>query len=121
MIPILERLKKEILLLDGSMGALLQGRGLPPGYAPDLWNLEKPEEIAAVHAEYANAGSNILLTNTFGASRLRLAEYNAESRIREINFAGVELARRASKGKAYIAGDIGPSGTTVAPVGDLAF
>ena len=121
MIPILERLKKEVLLLDGSMGALLQGRGLPPGYAPDLWNLEKPEEIAAVHAEYANAGSNILLTNTFGASRLRLAEYNAESRIREINFAGVELARRASKGKAYIAGDIGPSGTTVAPVGDLAF
>ena len=121
MIPILERLKKEILLLDGSMGALLQGRGLPPGYAPDLWNLEKPEEIAAVHAEYANAGSNILLTNTFGASRLRLAEYNAESRIREINFAGVELARRASKGKAYIAGDIGPSGTTIAPVGDLAF
>jgi len=120
-IPILERLKKEILLLDGSMGALLQGRGLPPGYAPDLWNLEKPEEIAAVHAEYANAGSNILLTNTFGASRLRLAEYNAESRIREINFAGVELARRASKGKAYIAGDIGPSGTTIAPVGDLAF
>ena len=121
MIPILERLKKEILLLDGSMGALLQGRGLPPGYAPDLWNLEKPEEIAAVHAEYANAGSNILLTNTFGASRLRLAEYNAEARIREINFAGVELARRASKGKAYIAGDIGPSGTTIAPVGDLAF
>ena len=121
MIPILERLKKEVLLLDGYMGALLQGRGLPPGYAPDLWNLEKPEEIAAVHAEYANAGSNILLTNTFGASRLRLAEYNAESRIREINFAGVELARRASKGKAYIAGDIGPSGTTIAPVGDLAF
>ena len=121
MIPILERLKKEILLLDGSMGALLQGRGLPPGYAPDLWNLEKPEEIAAVHAEYATAGSNILLTNTFGASRLRLAEYNAEARIREINFAGVELARRASKGKAYIAGDIGPSGTTIAPVGDLAF
>jgi 5-methyltetrahydrofolate--homocysteine methyltransferase len=120
-ISILERLRKEILLLDGSMGALLQGRGLPPGYAPDLWNLEKPDEIAAVHAEYAAAGSNILLTNTFGASRLRLAEYGAESRIREINRAGVELARRASKGKAYIAGDIGPSGTTIAPVGDLSF
>ena len=121
MISILERLRKEILLLDGSMGALLQGRGLPPGYAPDLWNIEKPDEIAAVHAEYAAAGSNILLTNTFGASRLRLAEYGAESRIREINRAGVELARRASKGKAYIAGDIGPSGTTIAPVGDLSF
>lgn len=121
MIPILERLQREILLLDGSMGALLQGRGLPPGYAPDLWNLEKPQEIQAVHAEYSQAGSTILLTNTFGASRLRLAEYQAESRIREINEAGVALARRASKGHAYIAGDIGPSGSTIAPFGEISF
>lgn len=121
LIPILERLQREILLLDGSMGALLQGRGLPPGYAPDLWNLERPDDIAAVHAEYAQAGSNILLTNTFGASRLRLQEYQAESRIREINEAGVLLARRASKGKAYIAGDIGPSGSTIAPFGEITF
>lgn len=121
MIPLLERLQKEILLLDGSMGALLQGRGLPPGYAPDLWNLERPEDIVAVHAEYARAGSDILLTNTFGASRLRLEEYQAASRIREINFAGVALARKASKGKAYIAGDIGPSGSTIAPFGEISF
>ncbi len=121
MIPLLERLQRDILLLDGSMGALLQGRGLPPGYAPDLWNLERPDDIAAVHAEYAEAGSDILLTNTFGASRLRLQEYHAESRIREINEAGVVLARRASKGKAYIAGDIGPSGSTIAPFGEITF
>lgn len=121
MIPLLERLKKDILILDGSMGALLQGRGLPPGYAPDLWNLERPKDIQAVHAEYRAAGSDILLTNTFGASRRRLAEYQAEGRIREINHAGVELARRAAQGKAYIAGDIGPFGSTIAPFGDTTF
>ncbi|MGC8529655.1 MAG: homocysteine S-methyltransferase family protein [Leptospirillia bacterium] len=121
MIPLLERLKKDILILDGSMGALLQGRGLPPGYAPDLWNLERPKDIQAVHAEYRAAGSDILLTNTFGASRRRLAEYQAEGRIREINHAGVELARRAAAGKAYVAGDIGPFGSTIAPFGDTTF
>ena len=119
--PLLERLKYEVLLLDGSMGALLQSRGLPAGYAPDLWNIEKPQEIQAVHTEYVNAGSDIILTNTFGASRLRLSEYNAQDRIREINFQAVELAQRASRGKAYVAGDIGPSGTTIAPFGDLPF
>ena len=103
------------------MGALLQSRGLPAGYAPDLWNLERPSDIQNVHAEYVDAGSDIILTNTFGSSRLRLREYNSEDRIGEINRAGVELARRASRGRAYIAGDIGPSGTTIAPFGDLSF
>lgn len=117
----MERLKSEILLLDGSMGALLQSRGLPAGYAPDLWNLERPQEIQHVHSEYVNAGSDIILTNTFGSSRLRLREYDAENRIVEINRAGVELAHRASRGRAYVAGDIGPSGTTIAPFGDLPF
>ncbi len=121
MTPLLERLKQDILILDGSMGALLQGRGLPPGYAPDLWNLERPQDIQAVHAEYRAAGSDILLTNTFGASRRRLAEYQAEGRIREINVAGVDLARRAAAGKAYVAGDIGPFGSTIAPFGDTTF
>ena len=102
--PLLERLKNEILLLDGSMGALLQSRGLPPGYATDLWNLERPQDIQQVHSEYVEAGSDIILTNTFGSSRLRLREYDAEGQIREINEAGVEMARRAAKGKAYVAG-----------------
>ncbi len=119
--PILDRLKKEILILDGSMGALLQGRGLPMGYAPDLWNLEKPKAIEEVHREYFKAGSDIVLTNTFGASHLRLAEYQAEGKLKEINRAAVDIARRATDGKAYVAGDIGPSGTTIAPFGELAF
>jgi len=118
---ILDRLKREVMLLDGSMGALLQGRGLPAGYAPDLWNLEKPDVIVAVQREYASAGANILLTNTFGASRRRLAEYDAYDRLREINEAAVAHARAASDGRALVAGDIGPCGTTVQPFGEIPF
>lgn len=119
---ILERLKNEVLILDGSMGALLQGRGLPNGYAPDLWNLERPNDILAVHKEYVQAGSDIVLANTFGASKIRLEEYNAYGKLKDINYAAVDLARKAfGEKKGYVAGDIGPCGTTVAPFGELAF
>lgn len=118
----LDRLRREILILDGSMGALLQSRGLPDGYAPDLWNTEKPEAIEAVHREYIEAGSTIVLTNTFGATRLRLGEYQAEGRVREINRAAVQVARKAAAGRnVLVAGDIGPSGTTLEPFGELPF
>ena len=116
------RLRSEVLILDGSMGAFLQARGLPDGYAPDLWNVEQPDAIIAVHREYVNAGADILLTNTFGASRLRLAEYNAADRVRELNAAAVQNARRAiGDARTLVAGDIGPSGTTLQPGGELPF
>ncbi len=110
------------MILDGSMGALLQSRKLPDGYAPDLWNLENPQAIESVHREYIDAGSDIVLTNTFGATSLRLGEYGAAAQLREINEAAVSIARRAAAGRAVlVAGDIGPSGTTVEPFGDLPF
>jgi len=116
------RLRSEVLILDGSMGAFLQARGLPDGYAPDLWNTEQPDAIIEVHREYVNAGADILLTNTFGASKLRLAEYDAAHRVREINAAAVQNARRAiGDRRALVAGDIGPCGTTLQPGGELAF
>ena len=118
---ILERLSRGVMILDGSMGALLQGRGLPSGYAPDLWNLEKPEAIEAVQREYVQAGSDILLTNTFGASRRRLAEYDAYGKLKDINRAAVAIARRAGGSATLVAGDIGPSGTTVQPFGEIPF
>ncbi|HET6372775.1 MAG TPA: homocysteine S-methyltransferase family protein [Candidatus Polarisedimenticolia bacterium] len=118
---ILDRLRTQTLILDGSMGALLQGRGLPSGYAPDLWNLEKPDAIVAVQREYAAAGADILLTNTFGASRRRLAEYDAQGRLKEINEAAVAIARKAGGAKVLVAGDIGPCGTTVQPFGEIPF
>ncbi len=116
------RLQREVLILDGSMGAFLQARGLPDGYAPDLWNVEQPEAIVSVHREYVNAGADLVLTNTFGASKLRLAEYGAQDRVREINEAAVQNARRAIGDKrVLVAGDIGPSGTTLQPGGELPF
>jgi 5-methyltetrahydrofolate--homocysteine methyltransferase len=120
-VVITERLRREVLVLDGSMGALLQGRGLPAGYAPDLWNLENPGAIEAVQREYVRAGARILLTNTFGASRRRLAEYDAQDRLREINAAAVAIARRAGGDGVLVAGDIGPCGTTVQPFGEIPF
>ena len=118
---ILDRLRQGVMILDGSMGALLQGRGLPAGYAPDLWNLEMPDTIVAVQREYAQAGADILLTNTFGASRRRLAEYDAQGRLKEINEAAVANARRAGGAQVLVAGDIGPCGTTVQPFGEIPF
>ncbi len=114
----LRRLQQEVLILDGSMGAFLQARGLPDGYAPDLWNVEQPEAIVSIHREYVDAGCDIVLTNTFGASRLRLGEYGAQDRVREINEAAVANARAAvGERRVLVAGDIGPSGTTVQPGG----
>lgn len=121
MVKLLKRLKEEILLLDGSMGVMLQQRGLPPGYAPDLWNLERPDIILDVHREYVNAGSDIILTNTFGATRLRLAEYGAAERIREINQEAVKIARKAAGARIFVAGDIGPCGAAIYPMGELPF
>ncbi|MCB0422624.1 MAG: homocysteine S-methyltransferase family protein [Bdellovibrionales bacterium] len=116
-----QALKTRNLILDGSMGALLMRRGLPAGYAPDLWNLENPEVIEAVQKEYADAGSDILITNTFGASKLRLQEYDAYDQLKEINAAAVEIARRAGGGRCFVAGDIGPCGDTIYPTGNLPF
>lgn len=116
-----DEIQKRILVLDGSMGALLQNRGLPAGMAPDVWMMDNSDIIFGAHKEYADAGADILITNTFGASRWRLAEYQSEGRIREINARAIELARKASNGRAFVAGDMGPSGETVFPTGHKSF
>ncbi|MEN9722088.1 MAG: hypothetical protein RJB38_74 [Pseudomonadota bacterium] len=117
----LTELNRRILVLDGSMGALLQNRGLPAGMAPDVWMMDHPEIIERAHRDYVEAGADILLTNTFGSSRWRLAEYDAYPRLREINAKAVEIARRAAGSHAFVAGDIGPSGETVFPTGKKSF
>ncbi|VAX17835.1 5-methyltetrahydrofolate--homocysteine methyltransferase [hydrothermal vent metagenome] len=117
---IISELKKRILILDGSMGALLQNRGLPPGHAPDLWNIENRAPVIEAHAQYARAGSDIILTNTFGATRLRLGDYNAQDKVKEINKAAVANARKAAP-NVFIGGDVGPLGGILAPAGDISF
>lgn len=116
-----QALRERVLLLDGSMGALLQKRGLPAGMAPDVWMLDHKDLIRQVHAEYVDAGSDILIANTFGGSRWRLDEYDAYRDIEKINAMAVDLARQAAKDRAYVAGNIGPSGETVFPTGHKTF
>lgn len=123
---IFDLLSERVLILDGSMGALLQRRSLPAGYAPDLWNIERPDQIEAVHTAYAEAGADILLSNTFGSSEPRLAEYGAQGELERINRAGVALARRAAAKfegvrPIYVGGDVGPLGLILEPAGELRF
>jgi 5-methyltetrahydrofolate--homocysteine methyltransferase len=81
-----------------------------PGEAPDLWNLTHPKEVAAVARAYVEAGSEIILTNTFGANRIRLTESGGADRLKEINLAGVALSRKAAGKRALVFASIGPSG-----------
>ena len=102
----------KIKFFDGGMGSLLQAKGLKRGEAPDLWNLTQPEKVLAVHRAYAEAGSEYITTNTFGANRLRFP--NTEAIVK----AGVELAKSAGK---KVALDLGPTGKLLKPMGELDF
>lgn len=109
------------ILMDGAMGTLLYERGLPKNLPPDIWNLEKPEEIKKVHQEYFEAGAQILFTNTFGASRVRLAVFDLEKKLEMINQKAVLLCRSIASKKAYVAGSLGPIGSRDKPFEKLSF
>ena len=119
---ILDELKKRIILFDGGMGSLLQERGLKPGELPELWNLTHPEAVYDIHSAYLAAGCDIILTNTFGANRLKYAGTGGPG-VEEIVRAGTENAKRAVKaaGRGFTALDIGPTGKLLKPMGDLGF
>jgi homocysteine S-methyltransferase len=108
------------LLADGAMGTLLHTHGVEHTHCFDELNLTDPAKVADVHRQYIEAGAQIILTNTFGANRYKLAKHGLEDKLAEINRAGVELARRvvsASFKDVLIAGDIGPLGVRIAPYG----
>jgi 5-methyltetrahydrofolate--homocysteine methyltransferase len=113
--------RERVILLDGAMGTLLQDEGSPAASPPDEFNLSDPDAVRAAHGAYVAAGADIILTNTFGATRRRLAPYRLASRAEEINRAGVALAREAAGGKAWVAGDVGPLGEFLEPLGTLTF
>jgi methionine synthase I (cobalamin-dependent) len=98
------------VLTDGAWGTQLQARGLAIGEMPDLWNLTNPDKVAAVARSYVEAGSRVILTNTFGANRVRLAEGGGADRAVEINEAGARLSREAAAGRALVFASIGPTG-----------
>ncbi|NPD87525.1 MAG: hypothetical protein HGN29_02310 [Asgard group archaeon] len=117
--PILDLLQEELIILDGAMGSLLIDQGLPAGAPPEIWNVSNPDKIKKIHQKYFDAGSNVVLTNTFGGSGLKLAAYKRENSIEEYNRKAVEIAIESCPENGYIAGDIGPSGTFLLPVGDI--
>ncbi len=98
------------VLLDGAWGTELQARGLEPGACPDAWNLTRPEAVAEVARAYVEAGSRVILTNTFRANRIALAPEGLAAKVAEINRAGARISKSAADGRALVFASIGPSG-----------
>jgi 5-methyltetrahydrofolate--homocysteine methyltransferase len=121
MSAIYEALEKGILISDGAMGTMLQGKGLTDGGAPELWNAENPTAIEEVLEEYAAAGANLITTNTFGGTRGRLQMHGLEDRLFELNKAGAEIARKVADRHpgCFVMGDVGPSGELMEPMGTM--
>jgi methionine synthase I (cobalamin-dependent) len=107
-------------LFDGAMGTMLQGAGLEAGESGERWNLEKAEAVAEIHRGYAAAGSVLVTTNTFGATAPRLSASGLGDRVADVNAAAVRIARAvADEFGALVAGDVGPTGELIEPLGTL--
>ncbi|HYM49816.1 MAG TPA: bifunctional homocysteine S-methyltransferase/methylenetetrahydrofolate reductase [Candidatus Limnocylindrales bacterium] len=120
--PFLSRLQRGPILGDGAMGTQLHARGIPFERCFDELNLSEPGVVEAVHRAYLAAGAEVIETNTFGANRVRLTRYGLESRVRDINFRAVKLAREAREAigePAFLAGSVGPIGQHLEPVGRI--
>lgn len=117
---LLERLKDgEILVADGAIGTMLMDFGLKPGEPPESFNLTRAEVLEEIARLYLNAGADIIQTNTFGASPVKLSFYSLEDKTEEINKNAVQAVRNVVKDRAYVSGSCGPSGKILKPYGDI--
>ncbi|MBC8316890.1 MAG: bifunctional homocysteine S-methyltransferase/methylenetetrahydrofolate reductase [Desulfobulbaceae bacterium] len=105
-----EYIREHVLLGDGAFGSYLYEKGIDLGKNIDLLNVKNPDLIFSIHEEYIRAGSQLIETNTFGGNRFNLQELGKEDQVREINLAGVRLARKAAGHDVYVAGSVGPTG-----------
>lgn len=115
---------EEYLMLDGAMGTLLMAAGLVQGAPPEKWNVVHPDRIRGVHNAYIEAGSRIILTNTFGGTRYRLKLHDLQDRVVELNRVAAETARAAADAAGRpvaVAGSMGPMGELMAPMGTASF
>ena len=115
---IVSLLENAPLILDGAWGTELQQLGLAPGACPDLWNITHPERVERVARSYIEAGSQVILTNTFGANRLVLSRHGLDERVAEINRAGVAISLRAATPGTAVVASVGPTGKLLA-MGDI--
>jgi len=109
-------LSKKILVLDGAWGTEMIKRGLKPGECPELWNLNRPDDVRVIARAYKEAGADIILTNTFGGSRFKLKRSGISSNIKQINKKGVQLSREVC-GDSLVFASIGPTGEFLKPLG----
>lgn len=113
-----EALESGTILCDGAMGTMLLRVGLRLGESADLWNLDRAESVEEILSDYVEAGAQVLTSNSFGGNPLSLARHGLEHRARELNFEAIQLAKRASGGRARVVGDVGPFGGFLEPYGD---
>ena len=116
-----EQLSRRVMVGDGAMGTMLYSRGVFINRCFDELNLSSADMVRQIHQEYVKAGAEILETNTFGATRQRLAAFGVAEKLQAINHAGVRLAREAAKDSAFVAGAIGPLGVRIEPLGPTSF
>jgi homocysteine S-methyltransferase len=116
-----EQLSRRVLVSDGAMGTMLYSRGVFINRCFDELNLSSPDLVRQIHQDYVKAGAEIVETNTFGASRIRLAGFGVAEKLKAINQAGVRLAREAAKEAAFVAGAVGPLGVRIEPLGPTSF
>lgn len=115
---LLEALREDaVIISDGAVGTQLQKAGLPVGASPELWMLGHPEEVSRVHKEYADAGAQLITTNSFGGSRHKLEQFEAAGKFEDINRVAVELAREAAGDSAWVMATMGPLGVLMEPYG----
>ena len=116
----LKILKERTLVFDGAMGTMLMKAGQTGLKTPILLNLDEPELVTDIHHQYYVAGADVVITNTFGGSPLKLVADGLDQQMAELNRAAVKLVQQACPGGKYVAGDIGPSGKMLKPLGDAA-
>jgi 5-methyltetrahydrofolate--homocysteine methyltransferase len=116
-VPLLDLVRSRTVLFDGALGTELLARGLGRGVPPELWNADKPDVVRAVHTAYFEAGADIVTTNSFGGTPLKLAAHGLENRAFALNRAAARLAREAAPPGRYVAGSMGPTGKFLKPQG----
>ena len=114
---ILEKIKTDGLLFDGAMGSMLMARGMPAGMASEMMNIEKPDTVLEIHKAYLTAGSEVITTNTFGGSSIKMKAAGIGHLNEEANKMAVKIARQAVSAGQLVAGDIGPMGDMLEPLG----
>jgi 5-methyltetrahydrofolate--homocysteine methyltransferase len=116
---IIDRLDRDVIVVDGAMGTMLHRAGMPPEQCPEQLNVTNPEMVRQIHHDYVLAGADVATSNTFGGTRLKLAEYGLGERVAELNRAGVRVARES--GAQHVLGDVGPTGLVLEPLGRATF